>query len=60
LEQRGGRLVHIHREQIRIKNVTNQTAKFDCVVNSLPEEMKGQILDIIEAAPAANPYDFLK
>jgi len=33
--------------RFRIKNVTNETAKFDCVINSLPEEIKGKILDII-------------
>jgi hypothetical protein len=38
----------------------DETAKFDHVLSALPEDMVGQILDLVEAAPAATPYTFLR
>ena len=46
--------------RFRLRNINDQTAKFDHVLSALPEDMVGQILDIVEAAPAATPYTFLK
>jgi hypothetical protein len=41
--------------RFRLRNILDETAKFDRVLFALPEDMVGQILDIVEAAPAATP-----
>jgi hypothetical protein len=38
----------------------DETAKFDHVLSALPEDMVGQILDLVEATPAVTPYTFLR
>jgi hypothetical protein len=45
--------------RFRLRNIVDETAKFDHVLSALPEDMFGQILDLVEAAPAATPYTFL-
>jgi hypothetical protein len=46
--------------RFRLRNIVDETAKFDHVLSALPEDMVGQILDLVEAAPAATPYTFLR
>jgi hypothetical protein len=46
--------------RFRLRNIVDETAKFDHVLSALPEDMVGQILDLVEAAPAATPYTFLQ
>ncbi len=41
-------------------NIVDETAKFDHVLSALPEDMVGQILDLVETALAATPYTFLR
>jgi hypothetical protein len=43
-----------------LHNFVDETAKFDHVLSAFPEEMVGQIQDLVEAAPAATPYTFLR
>jgi hypothetical protein len=38
----------------------DEQVRFDHVLSALPEDMVGQILDLVEAAPEATPYTFLK
>ncbi len=52
-----GGVVHRH---FWLRNIVDETAKFDHVLSALPEDMVGQILDLVEAAPAATPYTFLR
>jgi hypothetical protein len=42
--------------RFRLRNIVDETAKFDHVLSALPEDMVGQILDLVEAAP----YTFLQ
>jgi hypothetical protein len=44
--------------RFRLRNNVDETAKLDHVLSALPEDMVGQILDIVEAALAATPYTF--
>jgi hypothetical protein len=46
--------------RFRLRNIVDKTAKFDHALSALPEDMVGQILDIVKAAPAATPYTFLR
>ncbi len=46
--------------RLRLRNIVDETAKFDHLLSALPEDMVGQILDLVEAAPAATPYTFLR
>jgi hypothetical protein len=46
--------------RFRLRNIVDETAKFDHVLSALPEDMVSQILDLVEAAPAATPYTFLQ
>ena len=46
--------------RFRLRNIVDETAKFDHVLSALPEDMVGQILDLVEVAPAATPYTFLR
>jgi hypothetical protein len=46
--------------RFRLRNIVDETAKFDHVLSALPEDMVGQIMDLVEAAPAATPYTFLR
>jgi hypothetical protein len=41
--------------RFRLRNIVDETAKFDHALSALPENMVGQILDIVEVA---NPYTF--
>jgi hypothetical protein len=43
-----------------LRNIVDETAKFDHVLSALPEDMVGQILDLAEAALAVTPYTFLR
>jgi hypothetical protein len=44
----------------RLRNISDQQVQFNYVLLVLPEDMVGQILDFVEAAPEATPYTFLK
>jgi hypothetical protein len=43
-----------------LKNIADEQIQFDHVLSALPEDMVGQILDLVESAPEAAPYTFLK
>jgi hypothetical protein len=43
-----------------LRNIADEQIQFDHVLSALPEDMVGQILDLVEAAPEAAPYTFLK
>jgi hypothetical protein len=44
----------------RLRGIADEQIQFDHVLSALPEDMVGQILDLVEAAPEATPYTFLK
>ena len=46
--------------RFRLRNIVEEQAKFDHVLSALPEDVVGQVLDLVEMAPADNPYTFLK
>jgi hypothetical protein len=46
--------------RFHLKNIADEQIQFDHVLSALPEDMVGQILDLVEAAPEAAPYTFLK
>jgi hypothetical protein len=46
--------------RFRLRNIVDETAKFDHVLSALPKDMVSQILDLVEAAPEATPYTFLR
>ena len=46
--------------RFRLRNIMDEASRLDHVLSALPEDMVGQILDLVEAAPAATPYTFLK
>ena len=46
--------------QFAIKTITVSKAKFYHTVASLPQDVAAQILDLIRAPPAGNPYEVLK
>jgi hypothetical protein len=46
--------------RFRLRDITDEQTQFDHVLSALPEDMVGQILDLVEAAPEATPYTFLK
>jgi hypothetical protein len=46
--------------RFRLKGISDEQIQFDHVLSALPEDMVGQILDLVEAAPEAAPYTFLK
>jgi hypothetical protein len=37
--------------RFRLRNIVNETAKVDHMLSALPEDMIGQILDLVEVAP---------
>ena len=41
-------------------NITSQRVMFDLLVAALPEKHLSQVMDIIKAIPAINPYEVLK
>jgi hypothetical protein len=43
-----------------LRNISDEQVQFDQVLSALPEDMVGQNLDLVEAAPEATPYTFLK
>jgi hypothetical protein len=43
-----------------LRNIADEQIQFDHVLSALPEDMVGQILDLVEAAPEAAPYTFFK
>ena len=46
--------------QFAIKNITVSKTKFYHAVASLPQDVAAQILDLIRAPPAGDPYEVLK
>jgi hypothetical protein len=46
--------------RFRLRHISSEQVMFDHVLSALPEDMVGQILDLVEAAPEATPYTFLK
>ncbi|XP_064482905.1 uncharacterized protein LOC135395741 [Ornithodoros turicata] len=46
--------------QFALSGITSQLAKFRHVVSVLPQEVAAQLIDVLTAPPAANPYDALK
>ncbi|XP_064462042.1 uncharacterized protein LOC135372334 [Ornithodoros turicata] len=46
--------------QFALSAITSQLAKFRHVVSVLPQEVAAQLIDVLTAPPAANPYDALK
>ncbi len=44
----------------RTSNITSQGVMFDLLVAALPEKHLSQVMDIIKAIPAINPYEVLK
>ena len=46
--------------QFAIKNITVSKIKFYHLVASLPQDVAAQILDLIRAPPAGDPYEVLK
>ncbi len=46
--------------RFRLRHISDEQVQFDHVLSALPEDMVGQILDLVEAAPEATPYTFLK
>jgi hypothetical protein len=46
--------------RFRLRNVTDQQHRFDLVLSALPSDIVTQVLDIIEEAPEAAPYDYFK
>ncbi len=42
----------------RLRNIADEQIQFDHVLSALPEDMVGQILDLVEAAPEATPAPF--
>ena len=46
--------------RFRLRHVHDEQVQFDHVLSALPEDMVGQILDLVEEAPADTPYTFLK
>jgi hypothetical protein len=46
--------------KFRLLNVNNQQTMFDHLLAALPENLVGQLLDVIENAPEDNPYTHLK
>jgi hypothetical protein len=46
--------------RFRLRGIADEQIQFDHVLSALPEDMVGQILDLVEAAPEATPYTFLK
>lgn len=46
--------------QFALGRITSQLTKFQHVVSALPQEIAAQLLDVLAAPPAANPYDALK
>ena len=46
--------------KFRTSNITSQRVMFDLLVAALPEKHLSQVMDIIKAIPAINPYEVLK
>ncbi|XP_064458869.1 uncharacterized protein LOC135369138 [Ornithodoros turicata] len=46
--------------QFALSGITSQLAKFRHAVSVLPQEVAAQLIDVLTAPPAANPYDALK
>jgi hypothetical protein len=46
--------------RFRLRHISDEQVQFDHVLSALPEDMVGQILDLVEAASEATPYTFLK
>ncbi len=46
--------------KFRTSNITSQRVMFDLLVASLPEKHLSQVMNIIKAIPAINPYEVLK
>ena len=46
--------------KFRTSNITSQRVMFDVLVAALPEKHLSQVMDIIKAIPAINPYEVLK
>jgi hypothetical protein len=46
--------------KFRTSNITSQRVMFDLLVAALPEKHLSQVMDIIKAIPALNPYEVLK
>ena len=45
--------------KFRTSNITSQRVMFDLLVATLPEKHLSQVMDIIKAIPAINPYEVL-
>ena len=46
--------------RFRLRGITDEQTRFDCVMTAIPAEMVCQVLDLIEAAPTDNPYTYFK
>ena len=46
--------------KFRTSNITSRRVMFDLLVAALPEKHLSQVMDIIKAIPAINPYEVLK
>ncbi len=46
--------------KFRTSNITSQRVMFDLLIAGLPEKHLSQVMDIIKAIPATNPYEVLK
>jgi hypothetical protein len=45
---------------LRLRHIQELQVQFDLLFSALPEDMVGHILDLVEAAPEANPYTLLR
>jgi hypothetical protein len=45
--------------RFRLRHIADEQVQFDHVLSALPEDMVGQILDLVEAPPEATLYTFL-
>jgi hypothetical protein len=46
--------------RFRLRRITDDQQMFDHVLSALPAEMVSQVLDVVEALPAAGQYEFFK